>query len=216
MPQQNTRFTERYSRHSCCNSGSLVKAAAIWFENSSPTSVNTSEVPSIRNSPVVAARQASSGFSAPASGRAGYSDPRQCPRRWRSSKTGWHIQERRRSGLSPIVVPQKCYHKASMGFKWQTLTKVLHGKPPCFVDSYKVAPIYISLQITTLQRPILIIKSAKNKCKGDSTQKEPWHLLVKITMRPQFRTLSSRLPASSGDSPNATANSSRRTRSTIW
>jgi len=65
MPQQNTRFTERYSRQSCCNSGSPVRAAAIWFENSSPTSVNTSEVPSIRNSPVVAARQASSGFFCP-------------------------------------------------------------------------------------------------------------------------------------------------------
>lgn len=30
-----------------------------------------------------------------------------------------------------------------MGFKWQTLTKVLHSKPPFFVDSYKVALIYI-------------------------------------------------------------------------
>lgn len=30
-----------------------------------------------------------------------------------------------------------------MGFKWQTLTKVLRNKPSCFVDSYKVAPIYI-------------------------------------------------------------------------
>ena len=30
-----------------------------------------------------------------------------------------------------------------MGFKWQTLTKVLRNKLPCFVDSYKVAPIYI-------------------------------------------------------------------------
>lgn len=47
-----------------------------------------------------------------------------------------------------------------MGFKWQTLTKVLRDKPPCFVNSYKVAPIYISLQITALQRPI-IIKNAK-------------------------------------------------------
>ena len=153
---------------------------------------------------------------APASGRAGRSDPRRCPRQWRSSKTGWHIQERRRSGLSPIVVPQKCYHKASMGFKWQTLTKVSHGKPSFFVDSYKVAPIYISLQITTLQRPILIIKNAKNKCKGDPSQKEPSHLLVKIIMQLQFRTPSSRLPASCCDSPRDTASSSRRTRSTIW
>ena len=81
------------------------------------------------------------------------------------------------------VLLKGLYHKASMGFKWQTLTKVLHNKPSFFVDSYKVAPIYISLQITALQRPILIIKTAKNKCKGDSSQKEPWHLLVKITMR---------------------------------
>lgn len=65
MPQQNTRFTERYSRQSSCKSGSFVNAAAIWFENSSPTSVNTSEVPSIRNRPVVAARQASPGFFCP-------------------------------------------------------------------------------------------------------------------------------------------------------
>lgn len=71
-----------------------------------------------------------------------------------------------------------------MGFKWQTLTKVSRNKPPCFVDSYKVAPIYISLQITALQRPILIIKNAKNKCKGDPSQKEPLHLLVKITASP--------------------------------
>lgn len=153
---------------------------------------------------------------APASGRAGRSDPRRCPRQWRSSKTGWHIQERRRSGLSPIVVPQKCYHKASIGFKWQTLTKVLHSKPPCFVNSYKIAPIYISLQITALQRPVFIIKNAKNKCKGDPSQKESWHLLVKTTMRLQRKTSSRRLPASCCDSPNATASSSLRTRSTIW
>lgn len=30
-----------------------------------------------------------------------------------------------------------------MGFKWQTRTKVLHDKLSFFVDSYKVAPIYI-------------------------------------------------------------------------
>lgn len=30
-----------------------------------------------------------------------------------------------------------------MGFKWQTLTKVLRSKPSCFVDSYKAALIYI-------------------------------------------------------------------------
>lgn len=59
-------------------------------------------------------------------------------------------------------------------------------------------------------------KRKKNKCKGDSTQKEPLHLLVKITMQLQRKTSSSRLPASSGDSPNTTASSSRRTRSTIW
>ena len=114
------------------------------------------------------------------------------------------------------VLLKGLYHKASMGFKWQTLTKVFRNKPPCFVNSYKVAPIYISLQITTLQRPILIIKNAKNKCKGDSSQKAPLHLLVKITMGLQIRTLSSRLPASCCDSPKVTASSSRRTRSTIW
>jgi len=48
-----------------------------------------------------------------------------------------------------------------MGFKWQTLTKVLHGKPFFFVDSYKAAPIYISLQITALHRPVFIIKKRK-------------------------------------------------------
>ena len=58
------------------------------------------------------------------------------------------------------VLLEGLYHMASMGFKWQTLTKVLRDKPPCFVNSYKVAPIYISLQITALQRPI-IIKNAK-------------------------------------------------------
>lgn len=103
-----------------------------------------------------------------------------------------------------------------MGFKWQTRTKVLHDKPSFFVDSYKVAPIYISLQITALQRPVFIIKNAKNKCKGDSSQKEPLHLLVKITTQLQFRTLCSRLPASCCDSPKDTASSSRRTCSTIW
>ena len=40
--------------------------------------------------------------------------------------------------------------------------------------------------------------------------------LAKITMGLQFRTLSSRLPASCCDSPKVTASSSRRTRSTIW
>lgn len=41
------------------------------------------------------------------------------------------------------VLLKGLYHKASMGFKWQTRTKVFHGKLPCFVNSYKVAPIYI-------------------------------------------------------------------------
>lgn len=41
------------------------------------------------------------------------------------------------------VLLKGLYHKALMGFKWQTRTKVLHNKPPFFVDSYKVAPIYI-------------------------------------------------------------------------
>jgi hypothetical protein len=34
-----------------------------------------------------------------------------------------------------------------------------------------------------LQRPVFIIRNEKNKCKGDSTQKKPLHLLVKITMQ---------------------------------
>lgn len=33
-----------------------------------------------------------------------------------------------------------------MGFKWQTLTKVLRSKPSCFVDSYKVALIYMRIK----------------------------------------------------------------------
>lgn len=74
----------------------------------------------------------------------------------------------------------------------------------------------LCLQIIALQRPVFIIRNEKNKCKGDSTQKEPLHLLVKITMRLQSRMLSSRLPASCCDSPKVTASSSRRTRSTIW
>ena len=64
------------------------------------------------------------------------------------------------------VLLEGLYHKASMGFKWQTLTKVLRNKPSCFVDSYKIAPIYISLQITALQRPILIIKTQKINAKA--------------------------------------------------
>lgn len=64
------------------------------------------------------------------------------------------------------VLLKGLYHKASMGFKWQTLTKVLHIKPSFFVNSYKVAPIYISLQITTLQRPILIIKTQRINAKA--------------------------------------------------
>ena len=44
---------------------------------------------------------------------------------------------------TPRVLLERLYHRASMGFKWQTLTKVLRNKPSCFVDSYKVAPIYI-------------------------------------------------------------------------
>ena len=38
------------------------------------------------------------------------------------------------------VLLEGLYHKALMGFKWQTRTKVLHNKLPFFVDSYKVAP----------------------------------------------------------------------------
>ena len=41
------------------------------------------------------------------------------------------------------VLLERLYHKASMGIKWQTLTKVLRNKPSCFVDFYKVGPIYI-------------------------------------------------------------------------
>lgn len=41
------------------------------------------------------------------------------------------------------VLLKGLYHKALMGFKWQTPTKVFHNKPSCFVNSYKVAPIYI-------------------------------------------------------------------------
>ena len=41
------------------------------------------------------------------------------------------------------VLLKGLYHMALMGFKWQTRTKVFHGKPSCFVNSYKVAPIYI-------------------------------------------------------------------------
>ena len=65
------------------------------------------------------------------------------------------------------VLLEGLYHKALMGFKWQTLTKVFHNKLSCFVNSYKVAPIYISLQITALQRPI-IIKNATNYLKFDT------------------------------------------------
>ena len=71
------------------------------------------------------------------------------------------------------VLLKGLYHKASMGFKWQTLTKVLRNKPPCFVDSYKIAPIYISLQITALQRPILIIKTQKINAKAILHKKHP-------------------------------------------
>ena len=45
------------------------------------------------------------------------------------------------------VLLKGLYHMASMGFKWQTLTKVLHNKPSFFVDSYKVAPNKKSLCI---------------------------------------------------------------------
>lgn len=41
------------------------------------------------------------------------------------------------------VLMEGLYHRTLMGFKWQTRTKVLHDKPSFFVDSYKVAPIYI-------------------------------------------------------------------------
>lgn len=45
------------------------------------------------------------------------------------------------------VLLEGLYHKVSMCFKWQTLTKVLHSKPSFFVDSYKVAPNKKSLCI---------------------------------------------------------------------
>lgn len=45
------------------------------------------------------------------------------------------------------VLLEGLYHMASMGFKWQTLTKVFHNKPSFFVDSYKVAPNKKSLCI---------------------------------------------------------------------
>lgn len=48
------------------------------------------------------------------------------------------------------VLLKGLYHKASMGFKWQTLTKVLHGKPSFFVDSYKVAPNYMNIPKYTM------------------------------------------------------------------
>lgn len=41
------------------------------------------------------------------------------------------------------ILLEGLYHKALMGFKWQTLTKVLRGKLYYFVISYKVAPNYI-------------------------------------------------------------------------
>lgn len=37
------------------------------------------------------------------------------------------------------VLLKGLYHKALMGFKWQTLTKVLIDKPSSFVYSYKTA-----------------------------------------------------------------------------
>ena len=37
------------------------------------------------------------------------------------------------------VLLEGLYHKASMDFKWQTLTKVLLDKPNSFVYSYKTA-----------------------------------------------------------------------------
>ena len=37
------------------------------------------------------------------------------------------------------VLLEGLYHKASMGFKWQTITKVSLDKPISFVDSYKIA-----------------------------------------------------------------------------
>ena len=46
-------------------------------------------------------------FSAPACARAGRSGQRQFPHQWRSSKTGWHTQGKRRSGLFPTGVPQR-------------------------------------------------------------------------------------------------------------
>ena len=45
------------------------------------------------------------------------------------------------------VLLEGLYHMASMGFKWQTRTKVFHDKPSFFVDSYKVAPNKKSLCI---------------------------------------------------------------------
>ena len=49
------------------------------------------------------------------------------------------------------VLLKGLYHKASMGFKWQTRTKVFRGKLPCFVNSYKVAPIMIADKIHKLE-----------------------------------------------------------------
>ena len=36
------------------------------------------------------------------------------------------------------VLLEGLYHKASMGFKWQTLTKVLHNKPPSLLIPTKL------------------------------------------------------------------------------
>ena len=41
------------------------------------------------------------------------------------------------------VLLERLYHRASIDFKWQTLTKVLRNKPSYFVNSYKAAPICI-------------------------------------------------------------------------
>lgn len=80
------------------------------------------------------------------------------------------------------VLLKGLYHKASMGFKWQTLTKVFHGKPPCFVNSYKVAPIYIRTK-----RIGLDFKIYDKKCKKQMQRrfftKRALAFVGKITMR---------------------------------
>lgn len=65
IPWQNTTQTPIYSLQSSCNSGSLVMALAMGSEKKTPTTVKRDAVTSIRMIPVVATRQASSGFPLP-------------------------------------------------------------------------------------------------------------------------------------------------------